>query len=132
MMALMLLPFGKCAYSSCLATTAKQVQARGQPRLFRARALLAPAHFEAYCIEYFLSMANGRFFVLLALARIGQVVAGVNPKDAQTLARHKSIDLTINRYTHVRLADSVAALDKLPPLKAGGAAQEGREEGRTG
>jgi integrase len=42
--------------------------------------------------------------------------AGVHPKDAQALARHSTITLTMDRYTHVRQANLRAALDKLPEL----------------
>jgi integrase len=42
------------------------------------------------------------------------VAAGVHPKDAQVLARHSTITLTMNRYAHVRPANLQAALDKLP------------------
>jgi integrase/recombinase XerD len=37
--------------------------------------------------------------------------AGVHPKVAQTLARHSTIDLTMNRYTHLALADLRGALE---------------------
>ena len=40
--------------------------------------------------------------------------AGVHPKTAQKLARHSTIDLTMNLYTHVALADVAGALDELP------------------
>ncbi len=42
--------------------------------------------------------------------------AGVSPKVAQTLARHSTITLTMDRYAHVVLADQTAALEALPPL----------------
>jgi integrase len=42
------------------------------------------------------------------------VKAGVLPKDAKELARHSSITLTMDRYAHVTLEDSAAALAKLP------------------
>ena len=46
--------------------------------------------------------------------------AGVHPKVAQQLARHSTIDLTMNRYTHLAVADVAGALDLLPELPAGG------------
>lgn len=48
----------------------------------------------------------------------------MNPKDAQTLARHITITLTLDRYAHVGLRDQAAALDKftLPPDPSGPAA----------
>jgi len=44
--------------------------------------------------------------------------AGVHPKTAQTLARHSTITLTMDRYTHVRMENLTAALDVLPSLDA--------------
>jgi integrase len=44
------------------------------------------------------------------------VEADVHPKDAQKLARHSTITLTMDRYAHVRQVKLRAALDKLPPL----------------
>ena len=44
------------------------------------------------------------------------VNAGVHPKDAQALARHSTITLTMDRYAHVRPANLHAALDRLAPL----------------
>jgi len=42
------------------------------------------------------------------------VKAGVQPKDAKELARHSTITLTTDRYAHVTLTDTAAALAKLP------------------
>ena len=44
--------------------------------------------------------------------------AGVHPKIAQTLARHSTIGLTMDRYTHLEVASQTAALDALPDLSA--------------
>jgi len=44
--------------------------------------------------------------------------AGVHPKVAQTLARHSSIELTMQRYTHTVLEDQSQALAGLPDLSA--------------
>ena len=41
------------------------------------------------------------------------VKAGVHPKDAKELARHSTITLTMDRYAHVGLRDTAAALSKL-------------------
>jgi len=41
---------------------------------------------------------------------------GVSPKVAQTLARHSTINLTMDTYTHIQLYDERAALEKLPDL----------------
>jgi integrase len=42
--------------------------------------------------------------------------AGVHPKIAQTLARHSTITLTMDRYTHVGLCDLVASVNSLPAV----------------
>jgi len=42
--------------------------------------------------------------------------AGAHPKEAQTLARHSTITLTMDRYTHLGMYDLVAALEKLPAI----------------
>jgi integrase len=41
---------------------------------------------------------------------------GVHPKTAQALARHSTITLTMDRYSHVYRDDLTAALDALPDL----------------
>jgi hypothetical protein len=43
---------------------------------------------------------------------------GVHPKTAQRLARHSTITLTMDRYTHLRREDLAGALDTLPDLSA--------------
>ncbi len=45
------------------------------------------------------------------------VRAGVRPKDAQTLARHSTITLTMDRYAHTTLADTAAATNMVPSLQ---------------
>jgi integrase len=42
--------------------------------------------------------------------------SGVHPKMAQVLARHSTITLTMDHYTHLELHDQTAALEKLPGL----------------
>ena len=42
---------------------------------------------------------------------------GVSPKVAQSLARHSTITLTLDRYTHLRPEDDRRALDLLPNLE---------------
>ena len=44
--------------------------------------------------------------------------SGVHPKVAQSLARHSTITLTMDRYTHTRLEDQVEALERLPDLSS--------------
>ena len=41
---------------------------------------------------------------------------GASPKEAQSLARHSTITLTMDRYTHLGIVDLSAALDRLPEL----------------
>ncbi len=41
---------------------------------------------------------------------------GVQPKVAQALARHSTITLTLDRYTHLRAGDELKALETLPDL----------------
>lgn len=43
---------------------------------------------------------------------------GVHPKDAQILARHGSIQLTMDRYTHRLQEDTARGLDALPDLSS--------------
>ncbi len=43
---------------------------------------------------------------------------GIHPKEAQQLARHSTITLTMDRYTHVARNRLSAALDALPDLSA--------------
>ena len=42
--------------------------------------------------------------------------SGISPKVAQTLARHSTITLTMDRYTHTGLHDIATAVGSLPPL----------------
>ena len=63
--------------------------------------------------------ADGRCLDFHALRHTfitGLVMGGVNPKVAQTLARHSVITLTMDRYTHLNAGDLSAALDVLPDL----------------
>ena len=48
---------------------------------------------------------------------------GVHPKLAQQLARHSSITLTMDRYSHVGLLDMNAALESLPTITTSDANQ---------
>lgn len=42
--------------------------------------------------------------------------AGVMPQTAKELMRHSKIDLTMNLYTHLDLADTAQAVQSLPSL----------------
>jgi len=62
---------------------------------------------------------DGRVFDFHALRHqfiSNLAAAGVHPKTAQQLARHSTITLTMNRYTHLAVADLTGALDRLPEL----------------
>jgi integrase len=66
--------------------------------------------------------ADGRVFDFHALRHqfISNLArGGVHPKEAQTLARHSTITLTMDRYTHLALADLTSALDRLPAIANG-------------
>ncbi len=60
-----------------------------------------------------------RHTFVTALAR-----SGVHPKDAQTLARHSTITLTMDTYTHASLSSLTAAVEKLPAMSGGSKAVE--------
>lgn len=65
--------------------------------------------------------AKGRFADFHALRHkfiTNMVKSGVMPKAAQMLARHSTIDLTMNAYTSLTIADQATALASLPPLPA--------------
>jgi integrase len=58
--------------------------------------------------------------------------SGVHPKLSQALARHSTIMLTLDRYSHVQLLDEAAALEALPhilPPKLGEAANARQKAG---
>jgi len=52
--------------------------------------------------------------------------SGVHPKLAKELARHSTISLTLDRYTHVGLVDMNAALESLPGIPETPEAQRAR------
>jgi len=47
----------------------------------------------------------------------GLAQGGVHPKIAQDLARHSTIELTLDRYTHTKLESRVEALGRLPDFR---------------
>jgi integrase len=97
-------------------------------------AKMVRADLEAASIPY--RDAAGRVFDFHALRHqfISNLAAGgVHPKVAQALARHSTIGLTMDRYTHLGLHDEAAALDKLPKLpEAPTAAASGAALAATG
>jgi integrase len=44
------------------------------------------------------------------------IKSGINPKTAQSLARHSTIDLTMNVYTKLTIADQASAISSLPDI----------------
>lgn len=62
---------------------------------------------------------RGQFISMLA-------AGGVHPKVAQILARHSTIVLTMDAYTHLDVLDVAGALDKLPPLPNGKTSRKAR------
>ena len=56
------------------------------------------------------------------------VTAGVPPKVAQLLARHSTITLTMDRYTHLGIVDLAAGLESLPDI-GNGKAKENPPQG---
>ncbi|MFM7167802.1 MAG: integrase [Planctomycetaceae bacterium] len=44
------------------------------------------------------------------------IKSGINPKTAQSLARHSTIDLTMNVYTKLTITDQALAISTLPKL----------------
>ena len=50
--------------------------------------------------------------------------AGVHSRNAQALARHSTIDLTMNVYTHVDMDDLAGEVENLPAVLGGGKADE--------
>jgi integrase len=57
---------------------------------------------------------------------------GVHPKEAQVLARHSTITLTMDRYTHLGIMDLTAALERLPQLNFDGPPAEANVARLTG
>jgi hypothetical protein len=51
------------------------------------------------------------------------VKSGVSPKAAQSLARHSTVDLTMNVYTSLTVNDQASAIASLPPIQDLGVAQ---------
>ncbi len=58
--------------------------------------------------------------------------AGVHPKTAQQLARHSTIQLTMDCYTHLAVRDAAADLDKLPALPTAADRHEAQATGTDG
>ena len=59
-------------------------------------------------------------------------MANVPPKVAQTLMRHSTITLTMDRYSHVGLYDTAGVLERLPPIPGQASASEPASQQATG
>ena len=93
-----------------------QASALGIPKTWRSAQMLRD-DLEAAQIAY--TDAAGRVLDFHALRHsfvTTLVAGGVSPKVAQTLARHSSVTLTMDRYTHLRSEDERHALAALPRL----------------
>lgn len=55
--------------------------------------------------------------------------AGVHPRNAQALARHSTIDLTMNTYSHVSMNDLARDIEALPSVETNGPAADSVDEG---
>jgi integrase len=66
---------------------------------------------------------RGQFISMLA-------AKGVHPKVAQALARHKTFNLTMDKYTHLNVLDVTGALDKLPGVVGAADTEKGRGAGQ--
>jgi integrase len=75
----------------------------------------------------------GRYFDFHAMR--GQFISalaasGVHPKVAQVLARHSTIGLTMDHYTHLDVLDAAGALESLPGLPMAAERQKGKARAR--
>jgi integrase len=55
--------------------------------------------------------------------------AGVHPRNAQALARHSTIDLTMNTYSHVSMNDLARDIEALPSVETTGPAANSHNDG---
>jgi len=60
----------------------------------------------------------GRSGVFTALRRLHYHI-GVHPRNVQAFARHSTIDLTMNVYTHVAMEDLATDVENLPSILGG-------------
>jgi hypothetical protein len=73
----------------------------------------------------------GDFHALRHTFITNMVKSGVPPKAAQSLARHSTIDLTMNVYTTLTVNDQASALASLPPIPAMSVVDTGKKELRA-
>ncbi len=78
--------------------------------------------------------ASGRFFDFHALRHqfISKLaMSGVSVKATQTLARHSTVTLTMDRYAHAGLKDTAEALERLPGRPGNAAGVKGADQGTS-
>lgn len=80
---------------------------------------------ESEFLEYRTTAGQADFHSLrhTFLSRLGR--SGAHPRVMMELARHTTVELTLNRYTHVSMADLASAVGKLPSLPMQPDADEG-------
>lgn len=93
--------------------------APGSPKTTWRTSRMMKADLETAGIPYVDGVGKVADFHSLRHTFISNLVAsGVHPKVAQTLARHSSITLTMDHYTHVAIGSLVSALGTLPDFSA--------------
>jgi len=113
-----------------LANLTPQMQVFRIPADRKAAAALFRADVEAAGIAYRDDSGRVADFHALRHTFISNLAAGgVHPKTAQPLARHSTITLTMDRYTHSLHQDNLQALETLPNLANPGAG--GKINGRN-
>jgi len=86
----------------------KDAETKQEPEACRATAFLADTDGSGRVVDFHAL----RHSFLTRLAR-----SGVVPAVAKSLARHSTIVLTMDHYTHTLIGDERAALDRLPPIQ---------------
>ncbi len=85
---------------------------------FKKAAKMLRADLDAAEIAYVTDEGFADFHSLRHTFVSNLAAGGVHPKLAQQLARHSTIALTLDRYTHVGLLDMNSALESLPNITA--------------
>ena len=98
-------------------TDAREENGRVFPHMPEGKgAKMVRDHLEAAGIPYKTSSGKADFHALRHTFLTNLANSGVHPKTAQALARHSTITLTMDRYTHVDSRQRSEAVAKLPPL----------------
>lgn len=89
--------------------------ARAFPNMPKRTAAMLMVDLEAAGIDYIDEAGAHRDFHSLRHSYISALVrSGAHPKVCQELARHSTIAITMDKYSHVALETEIEALDKLP------------------